>query len=43
MSTVIQRPRLRKRLAEMVKGFDGPLLAAVGLLAAIGVAYALWR
>ncbi|NBS48280.1 MAG: rod shape-determining protein RodA, partial [Betaproteobacteria bacterium] len=37
MSTVIQTPPLRRRLAEMVEGFDGPLLAAVGLLAAAGL------
>ena len=37
MSAVIAKPSLRQRLAPLVRGFDGPLLWAVGLLATAGL------
>ncbi len=37
MPIVIERPHLLKRLAPMVKGFDGPLAFAIFILAAIGL------
>ena len=36
-SVVFERPALRKRLAPVFGGFDGPLALAVLLLAAIGL------